>query len=368
MQEYDVAVIGGGIVGLGIAWQVQQSGRKVVVVDPAPASGATYAAAGMLAPVTEFHHQESPLQSLMLAAARCWPEYLDGLDADVGYRTSGTLSLGVDAADRAALADLIAAQSRAGLPVQRVSSSQLRREEPLLGPQIGAFGYLAEADHQVDPRRLAEALIGSVEIIRSTAVEVGPGFIRLSDGNRLHPGEVIVANGLAARELTGLPAPLPLRPVHGDILRLGVPPELQPLVNRTVRGLVHGVAVYLVPRQDNTVVIGATQREDHREGVCAGAVYRLLQAAQTLVPAVAELTLLEATARARPGTPDNAPLLGRVAVGLLVATGMFRHGVLLSPLVAKICVDLLDDREDPQWQQFAPARFAEPSALSRGTR
>ena len=146
---------------------------------------------------------------------------------------------------------------------------------------------------------------------------------------------------------------LPLRPVYGDILRLRVPEKLRPLLTATVRGMVRGAPVYIVPRQDGTVVIGATQREDARRSSPAPAVstsacrrrYQLLRDAQQLVPAVAELELLEATARARPGTPDNSPLLGRVAApggagdiaGLIIATGFFRHGVLLTPAAAVIC-------------------------------
>jgi glycine oxidase len=165
--------------------------------------------------------------------------------------------------------------------------------------------------------------------------------------------------------------------VHGDILRLRVPEHLRPLLTATVRGLVHGVPVYIVPRRDGTVVIGATQREDalaasgpgadrDGAGVSAGGVYQLLRDAQVLVPAVAELELLESTARARPATPDNAPLLGRVQFpgtrgqvnGLIVATGFFRHGVLLTPAAATICRDLMDGHEDPRWLPFSVARFS----------
>jgi glycine oxidase len=160
--------------------------------------------------------------------------------------------------------------------------------------------------------------------------------------------------------------------VYGDILRLRVPRHLQPLLSSTVRGLVHGVPVYIVPRDDGTVVIGATQREDAlgvtpSEGaVSAGGVYQLLRDAQVLVPAVAELELLECTTRARPATPDNAPLLGRVAAssggpdipGLIIATGFFRHGILLAPAAAAICSQLMEGRAYRRWAAFRPDRFS----------
>jgi glycine oxidase len=121
-------------------------------------------------------------------------------------------------------------------------------------------------------------------------------------------------------------------------------------------------------------VIGATQREDDLPGVSAGGIYQLLRDAQVLVPAVAELELLEATARARPGTPDNGPLLGRLrardgadVAGVVVATGFFRHGVLLAPLAAAICRQLLDGSTDPRWDRFRPDRFDHsPASLPAG--
>ena len=358
MQQYDVAVIGGGIVGLGIAWQVQRSGRKVLLIDPEPAGGATYAAAGMLAPVTEFHYQEQALQELMLAAWRLWPEFVGSLPGDVGYRRSGTVLLGADPADRALLADLVAAQSLAGLPVQSLDSTALGELEPMLSPQLRVSGYFAQADHQVDPRRLAAVLLAGLEVRRVGATAVRPGIVDLDDGGQIRAAEVIVTNGLAARSLPGVPVDLPLRAVYGDILRLEVPEQLQPLLRHTLRAVVRGNPVYLIPRPDGSVVIGATQREDGRPGASAGGVYQLLRDAQTVLPAVAELTLSEVTARARPGTPDKAPLLGRVAEGLIIATGFYRHGVLLTPIAAEICCELLAGRADPRWAQFAPGRFA----------
>jgi glycine oxidase len=257
----------------------------------------------------------------------------------------------------------------------------------------------------VDPRRLVAAVLdrlGPDAVIWERAEglvwadDAQPARVtgvRLADGRELAAGETIVANGLGARELAGLPVQLPLRPVYGDILRLRVPRSLRPLVTATVRGLVRGKPVYVVPREDGTVVIGATQREDGSDAVSAGGVYELLRDAQALVPAVAELELYETTARARPGTPDNAPLLGRVAArfaagapagggdegmdrgaddgggspdaaglgdipGLIVATGFFRHGVLLTPAAAKICVELLDGGTEERWNAFRPDRFA----------
>ncbi|KQQ90396.1 MULTISPECIES: FAD-dependent oxidoreductase [Micrococcaceae] len=411
-----VAVIGGGVIGHGIAWEARRSGRSVVLIDDAPGSGASWAAAGMLAPVSELHYQEEELLGLMLDASERWPQFAADLTRvsgrGSGYLATPTLAIGADAGDRQALMDLRGVQQANGLAVEPLTVREARRREPLLSPAI-ACALDTPADHQVDPRRLVEcfraalashlpassgiadtavagALDGFAVADRAVSLEWADGAVagvRLAGGGLVLAGETVVANGMAAASLENLPAGLrlPLRPVHGDILRLAVPQHLQPLLTSTVRGLVRGVPVYLVPREDGTVVIGATQREDAPAGagtasgavppstgssaVSAGGVYQLLRDAQVLVPAVAELELLECTARARPATPDNAPLLGRVPAdggdasaahipGLIVATGFFRHGVLLTPAAAAICRDLMEGKADPRWQPFRPDRFS----------
>jgi len=391
-EPVDVAVIGAGIVGLGIAWTLLRSGRRVTLIDPAPAQGATFAAAGMLAPVSEYHYQEEDLLALTLESAELWEEFAAPFGPAGGHRTTPTLVVGFDAADRAALADLQAAQQARGLEVQAVSLREARRMEPLLSPQLsGAF--LTPGDHQVDPRMLHAAMLeafrrdgGTVLAERADGLQWAADDdggssadrvtgVLLASGGVVSAGEVVVANGLASPELRGLPVglDLPIRPVHGDILRLRVPERLRPFLSATVRGSVRGIPVYLVPREDGTVVIGATQREDGQAGVSAGGVHQLLRDAQQLVPAVAELELEEITARARPGTPDNAPLLGRVAAagggevaGLVIATGFFRHGVLLTPVAARAVLDLLDGHDDGRWAAFRPDRFS-PGLLNEHT-
>lgn len=415
-QYYDVAVIGGGVVGHGIAWELRRSGRTVALIDDAPGTGASWAAAGMLAPVSELHYQEEDLLELMLESSRLWPDFAErlqpaaadaaggaaadragGAAADAGaggtgYLTTPTLAVGADAADRRALADLRTVQQACGLSVEPLTVRAARGREPLLSPGISC-AFDIRADHQVDPRlllaRIAALLAadpGSHAVQRRAAGLLWRDGrvtgVGLAGGGEVRAEETIVANGLGAAGLGGLPAGLhlPLRPVHGDILRLRVPARLRPLLGSTVRGLVRGVPVYIVPRQDGTVVIGATQREDalaeptasSADAVSAGGVYQLLRDAQQLLPAVAELELLEATARARPATPDNAPLLGRVAdraagrpqdvAGLLLATGFFRHGILLTPVAAQICRQLLDGAADPRWRRFRPDRFSAGAA------
>jgi glycine oxidase len=423
----DVAIIGGGVIGHGIAWEARRSGRSVVLIDDAPGTGASWAAAGMLAPVSELHYQETELLELMLESSARWPDFaaalaVGGAGRDTGYLSTPTIAVGADPADRRTLTDLREVQQACGLVVEPLTIREARSREPLLSPGISCALDIP-ADHQVDPRMLVASFAAALachEPGSLTAVagaengyairENAAGLlwdsgqrgrvcgVRLAGGGTVRATETVVANGLAAASLDGLPdgLKLPLRPVYGDILRLRVPAHLRPLLTATVRGIVRGIPVYLVPRQDGTVVIGATQREDGHSAPSAGGVYQLLRDAQVLVPAVAELELLESTARARPGTPDNAPLLGRVPLGsitaghgsaagkgvtagqgstagqagtaagghratvagLIIATGFFRHGVLLTPAAAAICRGLMDGVEDKRWHAFRPERFS----------
>nr|WP_219721971.1 glycine oxidase ThiO [Microbacterium aurantiacum] len=362
----DAVVIGGGIVGLSIAWGLVRAGRDVRLVDPAPATGATYAAAGMITPVSEHRPTERALHALAQESAADYPAFLEAIPGGggCGFEAASTLLVAVDDADRHAIDELAAL--RPG-EVESLTLREARRLEPLLGPRATAVRRVQE--HRVDPRNLAAALLAALgdRVVRGAVRSIlhedpndpmSPAIgVRIDDGV-ITAREVIVASGLDAARVEGMPFPVTLRPVHGDILRLRVPGRLWPLLNCTLRARVHGSSVYLLPRADGTVVVGATQREHGGASVSAGGVYELLRDATAVVPAVAELELLEATARARPTTLDNAPLLGRAAPGLIIATGFGRHGVMLAPIAAASVAALVDGVAPPHIAPFRPDRFA----------
>jgi glycine oxidase len=349
----DVVVVGGGVVGLGVAWRAAQAGMAVTVVDPAPGRGASWAAAGMLAPVTEVHYGEQALLRLNLAAADRWPAFAAELEeaagAPIGYRRCGTLTVARDVDDNAALEDLYRFQLRCGLQVERLRSRDCRRLEPGLAPGVRG-GVLAPGDHQVDNRAMADALQAAgeragVRLLLGRAAELlvdGERVtgVTLAGGASLPAGTVVLAAGCWSRDLGGLAAELlpPVRPVKGQLLHLRGP-AADPLCRRNVRGL----EVYVVPRADGRVVVGATVEEQGFDArVTAGAVHDLLRAALELLPDVAELELAETVAGLRPGSPDNAPLLGPAGVdGLVVATGHYRNGILLAPVTADAVAELL---------------------------
>ncbi|NEB01679.1 glycine oxidase ThiO [Streptomyces sp. SID13726] len=371
----DVLVVGGGIIGLVTAWRAAQRGLATAVVDPEPGGGAAQVAAGMLAAVTELHYGEQTLLGLNLASAGRYPgfaaELTDLTGLDLGYRRCGTLAVALDADDRAHLRELHALQRQSGLDSEWLSGRECRRLEPMLAPGVRG-GLRVDGDHQVDPRRLTRALLAACEragvVFHHTWAE-GLRVVRdraagvtTADGDDLGADQVVLAGGSLSGRLKGVPEDVlpPVRPVKGQVLRLTVPPRYAPFLSRTVRAVVRGSHVYLVPRENGELVIGATSEElGWDTTVTAGGVYELLRDAHELVPGITELPLTETRAGLRPGSPDNAPLLGPTDLpGLLLATGHYRNGVLLTPVTGDALAHALTTGELPEVARpFTPRRF-----------
>ncbi|MEU3886805.1 glycine oxidase ThiO [Streptomyces sp. NPDC029041] len=378
----DVLVIGGGIIGLVTAWRAAQRGFATAVVDPEPGGGAAQVAAGMLAAVTELHYGEQTLLGLNLASARRYPDFAAELTEltgrDLGYRRCGTLAVALDADDRAHLRELHALQQQSGLESQWLSGRECRRLEPMLAPGVRG-GLRVDGDHQIDPRRLAGALVAACErtgvVFRRTWAERlavvrdrAAGAV-LADGTEAAAGQVVLAGGSLSGRLAGVPEDVlpPVRPVKGQVLRLTMPQRHGPFLSRTVRAVVRGSHVYLVPRASGELVVGATSEElGWDTTVTAGGVYELLRDAHELVPGITELPLTETRAGLRPGSPDNAPLLGPTGLeGLLLATGHYRNGVLLTPVTGDVLAQVLATGELPEEARpFTPKRFSPATALT----
>lgn len=347
-----VIVVGAGIIGLSTAWFLRRSGAAVTIIDPAPASGATHAAAGMLAPAAEVAWGQSPLYPLMRASAELYPEFAAAVASatghDLGHSRAETLVCGGDRADLAALRELNSLQRANGFETSLLSGSAARDLEPSLSPGVcGAVRI--PGDHSIDPRRLAAALLSFFAddliltqvsaLARSGDRTVG---VELADGRRLEAEQVVIAAGADCTAITGAPS-LPLRRVWGEVIRLRMPDCSHPLLTRTIRGLVNGRPVYLVPRPDGELVLGATSREDGRSGLSAAGVSRLLRDGERLVPGILEARITDLTTRARPGSPDDVPIIGRIDAGCVVSTGYFRHGILLAPFGGRLTAELSSD-------------------------
>ncbi|MFC8711682.1 glycine oxidase ThiO [Streptomyces sp. NPDC057197] len=372
----DVLVVGGGIIGLVTAWRAALRGLSTAVVDPEPGGGAAQVAAGMLAAVTELHYGEETLLGLNLASARRYPDFAAELTEatghDLGYRRCGTLAVALDTDDRAHLRDLHALQLRCGLEAEWLSGRDCRRLEPMLAPGVRG-GLRVDGDHQIDPRRLSAALVAACERAgvvfhreraeRLTLARGRAAGCVLRDGTALGAEQVVLAAGSLSGRLAGVPDEVlpPVRPVKGQVLRLTVPKRYAPFLSRTVRAVVRGGHVYLVPRLNGELVVGATSEElGWDTTVTAGGVYELLRDAHELVPGITELPLTETRAGLRPGSPDNAPLLGPTGLdGLLLATGHHRNGVLLTPVTGDVMAHALTTGALPdEARPFTPRRFA----------
>ena len=342
-SEPEVIVVGAGLAGLGVAWRLAQHGVRVEVLERAAVGrGASWAAAGMLAPAAEIGFEELDLYALGRESLGRWPAFARELaaagGASVGYRDSGTLVVADDRDSLQALRRLYAFQREHGAPVEWLSGDAAIDREPLLSPRLPAAIWAPE-DHQVDPRAVVQALEAAAQgagvTIRTgvTVTRVAPSAGRpavwLDTGDRWPARAVVLAAGAWSRDIGGLAPSLPVRRVKGQALALRMPPELE------ITHVVRGPDAYLVPRWDGRLVLGATSEDGVADlGVTAGGLYRLLEGAVALVPAVEELEVIETWAAHRPAARDHAPLLGRVAEGVFAATGHYRHGVLLAPVTA----------------------------------
>jgi glycine oxidase len=370
-ESYDVAVVGGGLIGLACAWRATERGLSVVVLErERPGAGASGVAAGMLAPVTEAEFGEEPLLRLGLASRELWPGFAAELEERSGmptlFRESGALVVAADRDDAEELRRLHRFQRELGLKAEWLAPRECRRLEPALAPSV-AGGVLAPQDAHADPAatvRALERLAGEVVRVQAEGLETRGGRVvgvRTAGGGLVRAERVLVAAGPWSPALDPLGSGPPVRPVKGQILELLVRRGMPRPIERIVRS----PRCYLVARDDGRVVLGATVEEQGFDTtLLAGGVFRLLEAAREIVPEVEELELVQARAGLRPGTPDNAPVIGAGAMeGLFWATGHHRNGVLLAPITARAVAGVLAGEPLPdELAAFSPNRFEQVTA------
>lgn len=373
MSERDVLVVGGGLIGLGIGWELARAGLRVTVVErdaaEAGRTGASWAAAGMLAPMAETGFQEEPQLALGRASLEMYPSWVAEVEAASGiradYRAEGSLIVAVDRDDAAWLERVARTQTALGLTPKRIRGAEAREMEPHLSPTVNA-AIFAQTDHQIDNRLLwrsvrAAFLAAGGELLegreatrlllkggRAAGVWVREGGGEAGTEGPLEANRTVVCAGAWTRLLLSAEpaAPLvpPIRPVKGQILSL----EMSELL--TISHVVRGRRVYMAPKSDGRLVVGATSEErGFDRDLTAGAVMDLLREAWETMPGVYDLAIREMWTGLRPASRDNAPVLGRTELeGLFVATGHYRNGVLLTPITARTMRDLLVDRVESE--------------------
>lgn len=357
----DVAVVGGGVVGLTVAWSLARRGHRVTTYDPAPARGASWAAAGMLSPAGEAWYGEEALLRVGVASLARWPDMAAALERDAGraleVRGEGTLLAAATEDDAREQERVTALLDTHTIPYHPLTRREVRAREPALHPALRAVVEIP-GDRSVHNRTLLAALLAACARRHVTAVDDAVDLVR--DGDTLHVRTrqdgrarghdvVVLANGVGLRTTEGAPEWLrdAVRPVKGEILRLHAP---RPMLARTVRAAVRGRPVYLVPRNDGEIVVGATMLErGYDTTVTVEGVHDLLHDAVEVVPELRDCAFVEAAAGLRPSSSDHLPLVGATGIpGLLVAAGHHRGGVLLAPWTADVITALVEESSPPE--------------------
>ena len=365
-------IIGAGVIGLAIAWRLAQHGCTVTVYDRGAAGrGASWAAAGMLAAAVETEPGEEALLPLAVESQRLWPDFAreveDASGIPVGYRDDGTLVVALTRDDAEQLRFSYEFQKGLGLDLSWQSAAEARRREPHLKPGIAAAVW-SPGDHQVENRQLGRALAEAARRagviihehcpVRTVETSGGRAVAVETERGRDPADAVVLAAGAWSREIGGIPpAQLPpVRPIKGQMLALRMDPAA-PLLRHVV-WLPRG---YLVPRGDGRLIVGGTVEErGFDETLTAGGLLALLEGAWRAIPAIEELAIAETWVGFRPGSRDDAPILGPSGLdGLIIATGHHRNGILLTPVTAAtISTCVLTGRLPEIARPFAPERFA----------
>jgi glycine oxidase len=375
----DIAVVGGGLIGLSIAWRLARAGRSVVVLERETiGAGASLAATGMLAPAAEHEPGSDPLLPLALDSLRRWPGFRDALEAEAGfpidYRPDGTLVLAVGRDEVERLRFRFDLQRRSGLDAAWLPGSEVRRLEPGLRPSVTA-GVHCPLDHQVDPRLVIGALTEACRRAGVILVEHAPVTALDTSGNRVTglrvadrivAAEIVVlASGAWSGEGGLLPEALalPVRPLKGQSLALRTTAR-----TGTLSRMVWTEQVHMAPKSDGQLIVGATVEDcGFKPGVTAGGLYALLEGARRVLPGIEEMEVDCVWSGFRPTSDDDAPIIDTLAPGLIAATGHHRNGYLLAPVTADAVAELVTHGVLPEVaRSFTRARFApaEPRRVS----
>lgn len=371
INDKPIAIIGGGIIGLAIGWQLVRRSVPVELFerDEIPGRGASWVAAGMLAPHSEVGFEEEEFLRLGVESLNQFPRFLDELAEDSGSRVAlddrGTMIVGFHRDDTERIRRLFEFREHLGLPVRWLPGTEGREIEPLLSPRITGAIWLPD-DSQINNRELVavlkKAFTARGGIIREntpvTSVEInGDRVVAVHCGEeRFESSAAVVAAGCWSNRIDGIPAAIrpPVRPVKGQIVSLLMDGEFD------FKHVVRAPDVYLLPKDDGRLVVGATQEEMGFDITpTAGPVMKLLERGWEAIPSIFDLAIDSIEAGLRPGSRDHEPLIGGTGIdGLYYATGHHRHGVLLAPITAYALGSLIVDGETSELLgPFHPSRF-----------
>jgi glycine oxidase len=385
VSAYDVIIVGGGLIGGSLAFELSSEKLRVAVLDRQdPGREASWAAAGMLAPGPD-SPESSALVPLGKESLRIYPEFIAAIEQTSGKSTdfthNGTFEVFRGSQREAARDEMVAEFQRLGLAAEAMSLDVARKQEPSLGTGAGAVAWLPD-EATVDPRLLVEAVLAAAktrgaEIHTHSAVDAllygGDRCVGvIAGGQKIAAKHVVVAAGSfcgaiesGAREShPRLSQYAPVHPVRGQMLALRSETVKLKKVLRSQRG-------YLVPRRDGRLIAGSTLEDaGFVKQVTPQGVRQILDAALELAPALADAKIVEEWSGLRPDTPDHLPIIGPTDIeGLWLATGHYRNGILLAPATARIMRDwIVTGKSNFDAKAFSPLRFSAAKSPARANR
>jgi glycine oxidase len=366
MKKFDVAIAGGGVIGAAIAMELARAGPRVAVFDrQQPGQEASWASAGILSPAPENPGMVA-MVPLGKASLALYPEFVAQVEEisgmSTGFRPKGTLEALFSHDTKAELSTIIALHHGLGLKAEPLRAEDARELEPALSEEVEA-AVLRPEEASVDNRALTAAIL---EAARRGGAEIfsGDGAKAIwRDGNRcaglilqnekVEAKWTIVAAGCFSATIEGIAAYAPVRPAKGQMVALRAN-------DLKMERVLWSEKIYLVPRNDGRIVAGATvEYAGFDKRTTAGGIEKILSAAIDLAPDLANARLEETWAGLRPDSPDHLPILGPTDIdGLLLATGHFRSGILLTPITARLVLEwITEQRVSTDWDRFSPLRF-----------
>jgi glycine oxidase len=367
-RNFDAVIAGAGLIGGGIALELARAGMRVAIFDQGePGREASWAGAGILSPAPE-NPATIPLVPLGKASMALYPDFVAGVEEisrrDVGYRAKGTLEALFSRDAARELSTHVALHHGWGLRAEAISAEDARELEPALSPEV-EVAVVRPDEASVDNRALTPAVLDAArksgaEIFAHHEVQEILREKRRCAGLRLKNEKVsakwtIIASGAFSASIAGAGAYAPVRPAKGQMISLraeGV----------RIERVLWSDKIYLVPRNDGRILAGATvEYAGFDKKVTAGALEKLLRSAIDLAPDLANARVEETWAGLRPDSPDHLPILGPTDIdGLLIATGHFRNGILLTPITARLIREwVTEQRVSVDWERFSPLRFVE---------
>jgi glycine oxidase len=375
VKSYDIAIVGGGLIGASIAFELASEKLRVIVLDrQQPGQEASWAAAGMLSPAPD-SPRDIPLVSLSLESLRLYPDYIGAIGEfskqSTGYKTDGAIEIFSGPAGERDRDERVAECRRLGIAIELISIENAREWEGAIGPTAAAAAWLPK-EGTVEPRLLMSAVLDAARnrgvefradaAVTGFAIEGGRCSGVFVGGEKIGADQVILAAGSFCNqlcdEIEGLAPMAPTRPVRGQMMALRPDAKLLGKVLRSKTG-------YLVPRGDGRIVAGSTSEEaGFEKRVTAGGIRKILDNALELAPALSDAEIVETWSGLRPGTPDDLPILGPSEIeGLLIATGHYRNGILLAAVTAKLVREWITRGQTTlDASRFSPLRFAESKA------